>query len=436
MAGQSGSSGKISRPGGCLIVWFSMPHPDGLPAFDSSALGGLRVLDFSHALAGPYCTLLLATYGAEICKVESRQGGDMGRGWGPPFHGGESSFFLGLNRGKLGVSIDLKQPEGIELCLRLAEQADVMLENFRPGTMERLGLGYATVNQRNPRIIYCSISGYGQDGPSRDEAAMDVIVQSSSGLISVTGTAEGEQVRCGYGISDITAGMFSVIGIVLALRARERTGRGQFVDVSMLDGMISAMSSNYSSFLGSGELPFPMGTAFPTVVPYQVIPARDRGVAIAVGSEKLWVAFASAIGRPDLAGHQDFASNADRIRNRVALDRILEATFAQHTGEEWIPRLRAAGIPCSLVRRFDEVVADPQTAVRQMFPILTHPTAGEHRVTGAPVKLSDTPPVIKRPAPRLGEHTRLALAEWLHLDEASLDDLERRDVVFSTQSDE
>lgn len=401
------------------------------PADQLSALGGLRVLDFSHALAGPYCTLLLATYGAEICKVESRHGGDMGRGWGPPFQGGESSFFLGLNRGKLGVSIDLKQPEGIELCLRLCEQADVLLENFRPGTMERLGLGYAAVSARNPRIIYCAISGYGQDGPSRDEAAMDVIVQSSSGLISVTGTTDGQQVRCGYGISDITAGMFSVIGILLALRARERTGRGQFVDVSMLDGMISAMSSNFSTFLGSGELPFPMGTAFPTVVPYQVIPAADRGVAIAVGSEKLWAAFTVAIGRPDLTEHQDFASNADRIRNRVALDRALEETFAQHTGAEWIPRLRAAGIPCSLVRRFDEVVADPQTAVRQMFPELTHPTAGPHRVTGAPVKLSATPPSIERPAPCLGEHTRTALEGWLGLSAATLEDLERRGVVYT-----
>ncbi|MCX6593330.1 MAG: CoA transferase [Acidobacteria bacterium] len=396
-----------------------------------SALGGLRVLDFSHALAGPYCTMLLATYGAEICKVESRDGGDMGRGWGPPFQGGESSFFLGLNRGKRGISIDLKQPEGIELCLRLAEQADVLLENFRPGTMERLGLGYAAVHARNPRLIYCAISGYGQQGPSRDEAAMDVIVQSSSGLISVTGTADRQQVRCGYGISDITAGMFSVIGILLALRARERTGVGQFVDVSMLDGMISAMSSNFSTYLGSGELPFPMGTAFPTVVPYQVIPAADRGVAIAVGSEKLWAAFTVAIGRPDLTQHIDFATNADRIRNRTKLDEILSSTFAQHRGEEWIPRLRAAGIPCSLVRQFDEVVADPQAAVREMFPELNHPTAGPHRVTGAPVKLSGTPAVIGTPAPRLGEHTGTALQEWLEIGAAELADLERRNIVFT-----
>ena len=263
------------------------------------ALEGIRVLDFSHALAGPYCTLLLGDYGAEVYKLEPRSG-DMGRGWGPPFAGGESHFFLGLNRGKRGISIDLKQPEGIELCLRLIDRMDVLIENFRPGAMDRLGLGYEAVHQRNPRLIYCSISGYGQNGPSRDEAAMDLVVQSSSGLLSITGTEEGESVRCGYGVTDVTAGLFSVIGILLALRARESTGTGQYVDVSMLDSMISTMSSNYMSYLGSGNVPKPMGTAFPTVVPYRVFQTEDRAIAIAVGSEKLWSAFCRAIERPEL----------------------------------------------------------------------------------------------------------------------------------------
>jgi len=259
------------------------------------ALDGIKVLDFSHALAGPYCTLLLADYGADICKLEARDG-DMARGWGPPFAGGISSVFLGLNRGKRGISIDLKQTEGLDLCLRLIDRMDVLVENFRPGSMDRLGLGYEQVRQRNPRLIYCSVSGYGQAGPSRDEAAMDLVVQSSSGLLSITGTPGGESVRCGYGVTDVTAGLFSVIGILLALRAREQTGRGQYVDVSMLDCMISTMSSNYMSYLGSGIVPQPMGTAFPTVVPYRVFHAADRSLAIAVGSEKLWGAFCRAIG--------------------------------------------------------------------------------------------------------------------------------------------
>src|SRR4249920_2369315 len=243
--------------------------------------------------------MLLAEYGAEVYKLESRDG-DMGRGRGPPFAGGVASFFLGLNRGKRGISIDLKHREGLDLCLRLIDRMDVLIENFRPGAMDRLGLGYESVRRRNPRLVYCSISGYGQNGPSRDEAAMDLVVQSSSGLLSITGTEQGESVRCGYGVTDVTAGLFSVIGILLALRARDNTGIGQYVDVSMLDSMISTMSSNYMSYLGSGVVPQPMGTAFPTVVPYRVFHAADRSIAIAVGSEKLWAAFCRAIGRPEL----------------------------------------------------------------------------------------------------------------------------------------
>ena len=227
-----------------------------------NALDGVRVLDFSHALAGPFCTLVMADFGASVYKLESPSGGDMGRGWGPPFAGGQSSFFLGLNRGKYGISIDLKRREGIDLCLRLVDGMDVLVENFRPGAMDRLGLGYAALAQRNPRLVYCSISGYGQAGPSRDEAAMDLIVECSSGFLSITGTEQGEQVRSGYAVADINAGLFSVIGILLALRARDVTGRGQYVDVSMLDGMISAMTSNYMSYLGSGKVPRPLGSGF------------------------------------------------------------------------------------------------------------------------------------------------------------------------------
>ena len=224
----------------------------------------------------------------------------MGRGWGPPFAGGISGFFLGLNRGKLGISIDLKQPEGVDLCLRLIDTCDVVIENFRPGSMDKLGLGYQALHHRNPRLIYCSISGYGQNGPSRDEAAMDLVVQGSSGLLSITGTAEGEAVRCGYGVTDVTAGLFAVIGILLALRAREASGLGQYVDVSMLDCMISTMSSNYMTYLGSGTIPQPMGTSFTTIVPYRAFRTKDRSLTLAVGSEKLWWAFCRAIERPDL----------------------------------------------------------------------------------------------------------------------------------------
>jgi formyl-CoA transferase/CoA:oxalate CoA-transferase len=393
------------------------------------ALEGIRVLDFSHALAGPYCTLLLADFGAAVYKLESPAGGDMGRGWGPPFAGEQSSFFLGLNRGKAGISIDLKRREGVELCLRLIEKMDVLLENFRPGTMDRLGLGYKTAAERNPRLVYCSISGYGQQGPSRDEAAMDLIVECSSGFLSVTGVESGEQVRSGYAVADVNAGLFAVIGIMMALHAREHTGRGQYVDVSMLDGMISAMSSNYMSFLGSGKTPRPMGSAFPTVVPYRVYEAKDRGFSIAVGSEKLWSAFCRAIGRDDLEARADFASNARRVENRRALEEILSAVFRERDMSEWIERLGAAGIPCSAVRTFPEVVADPQTAVREMFP-----TVGGHRVTGPPVKLSDTPASVGPAAPGLGEHTGVVLSELLGLGNGEIADLLDSGIIVTSVS--
>jgi len=395
----------------------------------NAALDGIRVLDFSHALAGPYCTQLLADYGAEVYKLESSSG-DMGRGWGPPFQGGAASFFLGLNRGKRGISIDLKHEEGLDLCLRLIDRMDVLIENFRPGAMERLGLDYEAVRKRNARLVYCSISGYGQNGPARDEAAMDLVVQGSSGLLSITGTADGESVRCGYGVTDVTAGQFAVIGILLALRAREKTGRGQYVDVSMLDSMISTMSSNYMGYLGSGMVPQPMGTEFPTVVPYRVYHTQDRAIAVAVGSERLWSAFCRAIERPDLEKHPDYQNNAARIRNRGTLEPLLEEVFRKRSGGEWIEKLQGAGIPASLVRNFQEVVEHPQSAVREMFPMLQHPTAGSHRVTGTPVKLSETPGAPGLPAPQLGQHSASALEYLLGMDEATVAELFERGVIY------
>jgi crotonobetainyl-CoA:carnitine CoA-transferase CaiB-like acyl-CoA transferase len=404
-------------------------NPDPSPP---RALRDLRVLDFSHALAGPYCTLLLADYGAEVYKLEAPNGGELSRGWGPPFLGGEAAFFLGLNRGKQGIAIDLKRPEGIDLCLRLLDHMDLLIENFRPGTMERLGLGYDTIHTRNPRLIYCSISGYGQNGPSRDEAAMDLIVECSSGFMSVTGTGAGEQVRAGYAVADINAGLFATIGILMAVHHRERTGLGQYVDISMLDSMISAMSSNYMTFLGSGRVPKPMGTAFPTVMPYQVFRATDRVFALAVGSEKLWTAFCNAVGHPELQAHPNYASNALRIQNRNSLEGTLQRIFQTQTAAHWVQVLGAVGVPCCLVRTFDEVVQHPQSAVRGMFPWLEHPTAGKHRVTGAPIKMSATPGEPTTSAPLLGQHTAAALEKLLGLDAARIQQLIADGIIPAT----
>ncbi len=373
---------------------------------------------------------MLADFGATVYKLEPPEGGDIGRGWGPPFVGGQAAFFLGLNRGKYGISMDLKKPEGVDLCLRLVDQMDVLIENFRPGAMTRLGLGYEAVHSRNPSLVYCSISGYGQGGPSRDEAAMDLIVQCSSGLVSVTGTESGERVRSGYSVADITAGLFATIGILLALRARDQTGQGQWVDVSMFDGLISAMSSNFMAYLGSGQVPQPLGTAFSTVAPYRVFNAQDRGFAMAVGSEKLWSIFCRIMGRQDLESHPDFATNALRARNREKLEGILTDIFQQATASEWMERLRSAGIPCSPVHTLAEVVEHPQAAFREMFPTIEHLAAGPHRVTGVPVKFSMTPGRPTTGAPLLGEHSRSVLAELLGLDATKTKELLDAGIIY------
>jgi crotonobetainyl-CoA:carnitine CoA-transferase CaiB-like acyl-CoA transferase len=389
-----------------------------------SPLTGLRVLDFSHALAGPYCTMLLAQYGAEILKIEDPSAGDVGRSWGPPFTGDEASYFLGLNAGKRSLTIDLKNPSGLELILDLAKHADILIENMRPGTMTRIGLGYEAVRARNPRLIYCAISGYGQTGPSRDDAAMDLIVQASSGLISTTGVEGGEKVRSGHSVADITAGMFALIGIQLALEARHRTGEGQFVDVSMMDGMISAMASNYAFYFGSGVIPEPMGTRFATIVPYRGFPTKDREIVIAVASQKLWRTFCTALNRPDLADHPDYATNALRVENRKVLEPLITGILLTRTSAEWEKIFATHGIPCSPVRNLEEVVTDPQAAAREMFP-----ESGGTHITGPPIKLSATPGAVQHPAPKLGADTRAALAELLNLDETALEALAKSGAI-------
>jgi len=396
-------------------------------------LDDLQVLDLSHALAGPYCTLLLAQYGARVYKLEPPEGGDIGRSWGPPFQGGESSYFLALNPNKLGVSIDLKHPEGRDLCLRLMEKVDVVIENFRPGSLERLGLGYDAARRRNPRVIYCSISGYGQNGPSRDLPAMDLILQASSGLISVTGAPDGPVARCGHSVADVTAGMSAAFAILAAVHARERTGEGQFLDVSMLDSMVSAMSSNFANYLGSGELPAPMGTAFKQIVPYRTFPTADRDIAVAVASDKLWAAFCRAIGQPELGKDPRYATNPLRVQNRGELEPMLLDLFRRRPCREWQERLDEAGVPCTPVRTLEEVCADPQSEARELFPTLPHPTAGPSRVTGTPVKMSGTPGRTRYPAPLLGQHTRAVLRSLLCLDKATLDRLAAEKIIVCHQ---
>jgi crotonobetainyl-CoA:carnitine CoA-transferase CaiB-like acyl-CoA transferase len=394
------------------------------------SFSGIKVLDFSHALAGPYCTLLLADHGAAVYKIESPDGGDTGRGWGPPFVGGQASYFIGLNRGKRSVSVNLKCAQGVELCLRMMEKVDVVIENFRPGTMSRLGLGYEPARARNPRIVYCSISGYGQNGPSRDEPAMDLILQASSGLMSVTGTEDGKRVRCGYSVADVSTGMFALIGILMALRSRDASGLGQFVDISMLDSMISAMTSNFMIYLGSGSVPDPLGTSYASIVPYRAFPTKDIDIAIAVGSEKLWRAFGPAIGHTELVDHPAYATNSMRVKNRVHLESFLADVFCTDTMGNWRAKLRTAGVPASPIRRLDEVVNDPQCAVREMFPSTIDPGDGQVRVVGSPIKFLEQPAAALSSAPGLGQHTNETLSDWFEMDSTELSRLRAVGVIL------
>ncbi len=308
----------------------------------------------------------------------------------------------------------------------MIERADVLIENMRPGTLDRLGLGYPQAKARNPRLIYCSISGYGQNGPARDDPAMDLIIQAASGLISITGVEGGERVRCGFSVADITAGLFALIGILLALEARHRTGAGQLVDVSMLDAMISAMASNYAQFLGSGVVPVPIGTGYTNIVPYRSFPTADEDIVIAVASPKLWQDFCAAIDRPQWIDDPRFATNPLRVRNRAELEPRIAEIFRGGTCASWIGKLTARGVPCTPVCTLAEVAANSQTSVREMFP----PVDGGC-VTGPPVKFSATPGFVPRRAPLLGQHTREALSDLLGLDAAKLDALAAEGVIKS-----
>lgn len=374
-------------------------------------LHGLTVLDFSHALAGPYCSMLLAAYGARVIKIESPEHGDIGRSWGPPFQGDDAAYFVGLNTGKESVTLDLKSEKGLAQCRQLAARADILLENFRPGTLNRLGLDYASLSAVNPRLIYASISGYGQTGPRRMEPAMDLIIQSASGLMSITGTLEGQTVKTGHSIADITAGLFALIGTLLAVEARHRTGRGQHVDVSMLDGVMSTMLPSFARFLASGIVPGPRGTLFDGIVPYRNYPCADREITVAAASDKLWRALCLALGRTDLSEHPDYRTNPLRVMNRAQLEPQLEAAFRARPADHWMRALSECGVPCTLVRNLREVIEDPQTEARDMTVPLNHPQAGTMRVLGVPVQLSETPGAIRSAAPLLGADTDAVLAE-------------------------
>ena len=384
------------------------------------ALDDLTVLDLSHALAGPTASTMLADYGAHVLKLEPPDGGEMSRGWGPPFYGEESAYFVNLNRNKQSVVIDLKHPEGKELFFRLMERCDVVLENFRVGTLARLGIDYEQARARNPRIIYCSISGFGQDGPYRDRAALDLIAQAESGLMSVTGEPDGRGVRCGVSIADITAGMNAAFGILTALRAREKTGRGQNIDVSMLEGQLGLLDILIGHYLADGIVPARWGTAYKSVLPYQTFRTRTQDLALAIGSDKLWRSFCPLLGLEDMKDDPRYATNAARAANRETMIARLQEAFLRKSYAEWEEILATAGIPVGAINTIDKVVDHPQVAARGILVDCEHPVAGKVRLVGPRIRLSETPGAIRMPAPLLDEHTDEVLRERLGLDASEI----------------
>ncbi len=373
-------------------------------------LDGVRVVDLTRVMAGPYCTLMLGDMGADVVKIELPGSGDDTRAWGP-FVEGESSYFMSVNRNKRSLTLDLKKPEGSEVLTRLVERADVLVENFRPGTMARLGFGYEHVAATNPRLVYCSISGFGQTGPRASHGAYDQILQGVGGIMSITGPVEGPPTKVGIPIGDIAAGMFAAYAVACALIARERTGRGQLIDTSMLGGQVALLTFQAGRFFSTGEAPGLAGNRHPSIAPYETFEARDGYVNVACGNEGLWQRFCDALDFQDLLADARFATVPDRVANREPLSARIQGRMAELTVAEVVTRLERAGVPVGPVSSLADIFADPQTEHLKLRRRVRHPKAGEISLTGFPWQLSETPADVRIPPPLLGQHTDEILRE-------------------------
>ncbi|MCI0794347.1 MAG: CoA transferase [Chloroflexi bacterium] len=393
------------------------------------ALEGIRVLDLTRALAGPFCTLMLGDNGADVIKVEMPGSGDDTRKWGPPFIGEESAYFLSINRSKRSLTLNLREPQAKEIFLKLAENSDVLVENFTPGVMERFGLAYDEVKQTNPKIVYCSISGFGQDGPYRNRPAYDQIMQGISGLMSITGEPDGEPQKIGIAVTDIGAGMWSAFAIMAALHHREQHGEGQYIDVSMMDAQVAWLTYQAAYFFANGEPPKRMGAAHPTLVPYQAFMCQDgKYINVAVGSERIWARFCQGVRREDLQNDPEYAVNSDRVRNRAKLVPMLQEYFLTRPVADWVEDLQEANVPCGPINDLADVFADPQVLARNMYVEIPHPTLGSIKQTGLPIKFSLTPGRIDRHPPLLGEHNQEIL-EDLGYSVAQVDEMKENAII-------
>ena len=371
-------------------------------------LDGIRIVDLTRVLAGPFCTMMLGDMGAEVIKIEEPEHGDEVRGWAP-FIDGWSSYFLGVNRNKKSVALDLKAPEGVSALRALVRDADVLVENFKPGSLEQLGFGYEAVSAINPTLVYCSISGYGQDGPLAGLSGYDAVIQGESGLMDVTGQPGGPPTRVGIAITDYLAGLYATQGILLALIERRRSGLGQHVDIALFDSLMSALTLPAGLWFATGESPRRMGNDHPSIAPYETLSARDGFIIVGAGNPRLWTQMCEALGVDRLIEDPRFLTNDDRLRNREALKAELHAVLQQKNLDELIDRLRDHGVPCGRVRTVAEALEDPQLQAREMVIAIPHTALGSIRALGNPIKLSRTPYRIREAPPGLGEHTESVL---------------------------
>ena len=391
-------------------------------------LADTRVLDLTRVLAGPYATMVLADLGAEVIKIELPGRGDDSRGVGP-FCKGESAYFMSVNRGKKSVTVNAKSEEGAEIIRKLAEMSDIMIENFRPGTVAKFGLDYETVREINPRIIYASISGFGQSGPYTHRPAYDAIVQGMSGIATITGMPGHPPVRVGSSIADLSAALFTVIAVLAALCARQRTGRGQRIDLAMLDSMVALLENAIVRYVVEQSVPSALGSRHPSFTPFQFFKAKDRYISVAIGNESLWQKFCQTMGRSDLADDPRFDTNALRTEHHDVLEPILAETFAEKTADEWVALFEEAGIPSGPINDVADVINDPHVNDRGMIVEMIHDVVGSLKMAGSPINLSEDPVELDRPAPLLGQHTDEVLGELLGMSDDELARLRKAGTV-------
>lgn len=394
----------------------------------ASPLNGIKVLDLTRVLAGPYATMLLGDLGAEVIKIEQPGTGDESRNFGP-FKNGFSLYFMSVNRGKRSVTLNLKTERGHAIFKRLLDQTDILVENFRPGTMEKLGLDYGTLKSEYPSLIYAACSGFGQTGPYAQQGAYDMIIQGMGGIISITGEPDGPPVRVGTSISDITAALFTTIGILSALHHRNQTGNGQFVDVAMLDSLVAVLENAVVRYFATGEAPKPLGARHPAITPFEAFASADGHVIIALGNDTLWAKFCEHVDRQELISDERFQTNADRTENHDQLFPILSEIMSQRATDDWIDALGNIGVPCGPINAMDKVVTHPQVEAREMITRVAHQITGEVEVPGVPIKLSETPGSVDAPAPSLGEHTIEVLTGLLKMHPDEVEELRQDGII-------